>query len=141
MYERVRLFYIQRNIGDFHKDFYIQKIEKLAYHRSYYKILGKHHVAGARHKAFESTPVDINNWSYYAERFGSEPDGQLQIELFDNNCTLSMEVCCLDRFRKTVNVSNFYDNGCGYFQQYNDTVQYFHLHSYDSKLKNDDVNN
>ena len=32
---------MQRKIGDFHKDFYIKQIEKLAYHRSYYKILGK----------------------------------------------------------------------------------------------------
>ena len=50
LYERVNLFSIQRKIGDFHKDFYIQKIGKLAYHRSYYKILGKHHVADVRHK-------------------------------------------------------------------------------------------
>ena len=41
MYERVKLFSIQRNIGDFNKDFYIQQIEKLAYHHSYYRILGK----------------------------------------------------------------------------------------------------
>ena len=27
IYERVKLFSIQRNIGDFHKDFYIQQIE------------------------------------------------------------------------------------------------------------------
>ena len=36
LYERVKLFSIQRNIGDFHKDFCIQQIKKLAYHRSYY---------------------------------------------------------------------------------------------------------
>ena len=30
---------MQRKIGDFHKDFYIKQIEKLAYHRSYYKYL------------------------------------------------------------------------------------------------------
>ena len=41
MYERVELFSIQCKIGDFHKDFYIQQIEKLAYHRTYHKILGK----------------------------------------------------------------------------------------------------
>ena len=35
MYERVKLFSIQCKIGGFHKDFYIQQIEKLAYHRSY----------------------------------------------------------------------------------------------------------
>ena len=31
MYDRVEMFSIQRNIGDFHKDFYIKQIEKLAY--------------------------------------------------------------------------------------------------------------
>ena len=50
------MFSIQHKIGDFHKDFYIKETEKLAHHRSYYKILGKHHVADVRHKAFESTP-------------------------------------------------------------------------------------
>ena len=58
---------MQRKIGDFHKDFYINGIEKLAYHRSYYKIIGKHHVTDVRHKEFESTPGDISTWSYYAE--------------------------------------------------------------------------
>ena len=60
MYEIVKMFSIQHMIDDFHKDFYIQQIEKLAYHRSYYKIIGKHHVADVRHKAFESTPGDIS---------------------------------------------------------------------------------
>ena len=41
LHERVKLFSMQRKIGDFHKYFYIKQIEKLAYHRSYYKILGK----------------------------------------------------------------------------------------------------
>ena len=40
MYERVKLFSIQRKIGGFKKDFYIQQIEKLSYHCSCYKILG-----------------------------------------------------------------------------------------------------
>ena len=78
LYERVKLFSIQRKIGDFHKDFYIQKFEKLAYHRSYYKIIGKHHVADVRHKAFESTPGNISNRPNYAEQFGFDPDGQIQ---------------------------------------------------------------
>ena len=41
LHERVKLFSMQRKIGDFHNEFYIKPIEKLAYHRSYYKILGK----------------------------------------------------------------------------------------------------
>ena len=50
---------MQIRIGDFHKDFYIKEIEKLAYHHSYYKILVKHNVAEVIHKAFESTPGEI----------------------------------------------------------------------------------
>ena len=94
------MFSIQLKIGGFHKDFYTQKIEKLAYHRSYYKILGKHHVADIRHKLFESTSGDMSARSEYSERFSFEPDSQLQNELFDNNCTLFMEGCCLYCFRK-----------------------------------------
>ena len=66
IHERVKLFSMQRNIGYFHKDFYIKQIEKLAYHRSYYKRLGKHHVADVRYKAFDSTPGDISTRSDYA---------------------------------------------------------------------------
>ena len=130
------MFSIQHKIGDFHKDFYIHQIEKLAYHRIYYKILGKNHVAGVRHKSLESTPCDISTRSDYAKRFRFVPDSQLQNELFDNNCTLSTEGCCLDCFRKKVNVSNFYGNGGGYVHQYNETVRKFHLHLSDAKLKN-----
>ena len=66
---------MQRKIVDFHKDFYIKQIEKLAYNLSYYKILGKHHVANVRDNAFESTPSEISTWYDYAEIFGFNPDG------------------------------------------------------------------
>ena len=125
---------MQRKIGDFHKDFYIKQIEKLAHHRSYYKILGKHHVPDVRHKAFESPPGDISTWSDYAEQFGFDPDGQIQNEFFDNNRSLSTEGFCLDRFIKQVNESGFYDNAGGDFHQSNDTVWEFYLHLSDSKL-------
>ena len=69
---------MQQKIGDFHNEFYIQQIKKLAYHHSYYKILRKNNVADVRHKAFESTPGDISTLSDYAERFGFDPDGQIQ---------------------------------------------------------------
>ena len=82
LHDRVKLFSVQRKIGDFHNGFYIKQIEKLAYHRRYYKILGKNHVADVRHKTFESTPGYISTRSYYAERFGFDPDGQIQNEFF-----------------------------------------------------------
>ena len=127
---------MQRKIGGFHKDFYIKQIETLAYHRSYYKILGKHHVADVRHKAFEYTPGDISTRSDYSERFGFNTDGQIQNEFFEKNCSLSIEGCCLYRFIKQVNVSSFYDNGGVDVHQSNDTIREFHLHLSDSKLQN-----
>ena len=97
----------------------------------------KNHVAGVRYKAFESTPDNISNWLDYAEKFSFVPNSKLQNEIFDRNCTLSMEVWCLDRFRKKVSIRNFYDNGGGYVHQTNDMVWEFHLNLSDSKLKND----
>ena len=47
-----------------------------------------------------------------------------------------MEGCYLYRFRKTVTVGNFYDNGGGYVHQQNYTLREFHLHLSDSKLQN-----
>ena len=94
---------MQRKISDFHNDFYIKQIEKLAYHRSYYKILEKHHVADVRHKAFESTPGDIITRSDYVEKIGFDTDGQIYNEFFDNNRSLSMEGCCLYHFIKHSN--------------------------------------
>ena len=41
LHERVKLFSMQRKIGDFHSEFFIKQIKKLAHHRSYYKIFGK----------------------------------------------------------------------------------------------------
>ena len=38
IHKRLKLFSIQRKIDDFQKNFCIKQIEKLAYHRSYYKI-------------------------------------------------------------------------------------------------------
>ena len=80
LYERVKLFSVQRKIGDFYKDFYIQKIEKLSYHCKNYKILGKHHVIDIIHEAFEYTTGDISTWSDYSEQLSFEPDCQLQNE-------------------------------------------------------------
>ena len=136
LYERIKLFSVQHKIGDFHKYFYIQQLEKLSYHHSYYKIIGKHHVADVRHKTFESTPGDISNWSNYAEWFSFEPEGQLKNELFENNFTLSTEGCCLYWFRKQSMWEFFNDNCGGYVHQYNDTVQEFYLNLSDSKLQN-----
>ena len=47
-----------------------------------------------------------------------------------------MEGCCIYRFRKTVNASNFYDNVGEYVHQSNYTVREFHLHLSDSKMQN-----
>ena len=84
----------------------------------------------------ESTLGDISTRSDYAERFVFDPDGQIHNEFFDNNRSLSMEGCCLDRFIKQGNVSSFYGNGGGNVHQSNDTIREFHLHLSNSNLQN-----
>eukprot|EP00978_Attheya_sp_CCMP212_P009286 scaffold21956_cov70-Attheya_sp.AAC.2 len=112
---------IQAKTPDFERGRLYEKIETLAYHQSYYKILGKLHVADDRQKAFASTPGDISTRSDYAEQFGFAPDGQLQSEYYDNNQTLSMEGCCLDHFLPTENVMNCITNGSEYLPSPEDT--------------------
>ena len=107
LHEIVQLFSMQHMIGDFHKDLYIKQIEQLAYHRSCYKILGNHHVADIRHRAFESTTGDISTRSDYAELFAFDTDGQIQNKFFDKNHSLSIEGCCLYCFIKQGNISSF----------------------------------
>ena len=82
-----------------------------------------------------STLGDISTRSDYAERFGFDTDGQIQNECFDNNRSLSMEGCCLDRFIKQGHVSSFYDNGGGDVHQSNYMIQKFHLHLSDSNMQ------
>ena len=88
---------------------------------------------------FDSAPGKIITQSDYSERFIFETNGQSQNELFDNYRTLSMEDCCLDRFRKIFNVRNSYDNGGEYVHQSNDTVRGFPLHLSYSKLQNSEM--
>ena len=76
LYDRVKPFPFNTRLVILQR-LYIQQIEKLAYHRSYYKILGKHHVADVRYKVFEYTPGYISTRSYYAKLFSFEHDGQL----------------------------------------------------------------
>ena len=90
LYERVKMFYVQRKIGDFHKDFIFNSLKNYPTTAVTTKYL-ENHVADIRHKAFESTPGDISNRSDYSKQFIFEPDNQLQNEFFDNNRTLSME--------------------------------------------------
>ena len=70
----------------------------------------------------------LSTRSDYAERFGFDPDGQIQNEFFDNNRSLSMEGCCLDRFIEQSNERSFNDNCGGDVHQSNDTIREFHLH-------------
>jgi hypothetical protein len=134
---RKKLFKLERSIGEFHRSFYIPSIEKLAYHRSYYRILGKHHVADVRQKAFRSRPGDIATRSDYAEKFGFEPDGQLQGEYFSNNRSLSMEGCCLEHFLHTDNVRDtFSETPHDYVPDDSDVSKVFHSHLSDCAFQN-----
>eukprot|EP00978_Attheya_sp_CCMP212_P041629 scaffold240978_cov74-Attheya_sp.AAC.1 len=108
---RKKLFKLEKKIGEFHEEYYRPSIERLIYHRSYYKILGKNNVAAIRQDAFQNSPGSIATRSDYAEKFSFAPNGQLQGECFSNNRSLSMEGCCLDHFTTPLHLINMQTPG------------------------------
>jgi len=133
---RKKLFKLEKKIGEFHRDYYLPSIERLVYHRAYYKILGKNNVAAIRQDAFQSSPGSIATRSDYAEKFSFAPDGQLQGEYFSNNRSLSMEGCCLDHFTSPVHLVNLQTPGIAYVPNQNDVQRVFHSHFSDMAKQN-----
>ena len=77
---RKNIFKQKNNIGELHQEYYLPSIERLVYHRSYYKIIGKNNVAYIRHNALKSLPGSIATRSDYDENFSFYPERQLQGE-------------------------------------------------------------
>ena len=133
---RKKLFKLEKKIGEFHSEYYLPSIEKLVYHRSYYKILGKNNVASIRQEAFQSSPGSIATRSDYAEKFSFAPDGQLQGEYFSNNRSLSMEGCCLDHFKSPLQIINMQSPDVAYVPEDQDVQRVFHSHFSDMSKQN-----
>eukprot|EP00978_Attheya_sp_CCMP212_P013312 scaffold33437_cov68-Attheya_sp.AAC.7 len=123
-----KLFKLEKKIGEFHEEYYRPSIERLVYHRSYYKILGKNNVAAIRQDAFQNSPGSIATRSDYAEKFSFAPDGQLQGEYFSNNRSLSMEGCCLDHFTTPLHLINMQTPGVAYVPKDEDVQCVLHSH-------------
>eukprot|EP00978_Attheya_sp_CCMP212_P009408 scaffold22285_cov77-Attheya_sp.AAC.1 len=134
---RKKLFKLEKKIGEFHEEYYRPSIERLVYHRSYYKILGKNNVAAIRQDAFQNSPGSIATRSDYAEKFSFAPDGQLQGEYFSNNRSLSMEGCCLDHFTTPLHhLINMQTPGVAYVPKDKDVQRVFHSHFSDMSTQN-----
>ena len=109
---RKNIFKQKNNIGELHQEYYLPSIERLVYHRSYYKIIGKNNVAYIRHNVFKSSTGSIATHSDYAEIFSFSPDRQLQGEYFSNNRSLSMKGCRLDHLTTTLQLYKYATARC-----------------------------
>ena len=82
----------------FIKDFYLPILEKYAYHRPHFILLGKNESGALRKGVLK--PGDVETTRDYAERLSFKLDNEIMSLNFGNSVSLSMEGVSVRRFSK-----------------------------------------
>ena len=100
MYTRKELVMMETTKYDFHKNFYIPAIQKLAFHLPHVRILGKNHCGELRRTAFKWRELfqDVLCRRDYAERVLASFSNQIQSEYYGGNRSVSIEGIALEHF-------------------------------------------
>ena len=117
----------------FINDYYLPMLEKYAYHRPHYILLGKNVSGLTRKKAMK--PGDIETTRDYAERLSFKLDKEIMSLNFGNSVSLSMEGVSVRYFKKEVSSDNVLDKET-FFDFEKDTILDFHSHLSDSCIQN-----
>ena len=90
----------ETKISDFHTSFYIQSIQKLAFHLPHVRILGTNHCGAMRRKAFKRREIfqDLLCSRDYAERLVASFAHQIQSEYYGGNRSVYIEGITLEYF-------------------------------------------
>jgi len=81
---------LKRSIGEFHKDYHIPFLKKLAYHLPYVRMLGRKHCGNERARA-AATLNQLLIRRDYADRWKAVFHEEIQSEHFGNSRSLSIE--------------------------------------------------
>ena len=91
---------METTISNFHTSFYIPEIQKLAFHITHVKILGKNHCGEYRQTVF----IRRLSFQYvlrrcrYVERLFASFDHKIQSEYYGRNLSVSIEGIALEHF-------------------------------------------
>ena len=91
---------METTISDFHTNFYIPDIPKLAFHLPHVRILGTNHCGEMQRTAFKRHELfqDVLFHRDYAERLVSSFYNQIQLEYYGGNISVSIEGISLEHF-------------------------------------------
>ena len=129
---RKQLTSLRRPLAEFYRDFYFPMLEKYAYHRPHYILLGKYETGGLRKAALK--PGDVDSERDYAESLTLEANNQIQSEHFGDSRNLYLEGCFCRTFKAEV-VRLHHDGRLEYFTD-EDIDTAFHCHLSDDNTQN-----
>ena len=100
IYTRKELEMMETTISDIHTSFYIQAIQKLAFHLPHVCILGTNHCSELQQTAFKQRELfqDVLCRRDYAERVVARFANQIQPEYYVGNRSMSIEGIALEHF-------------------------------------------
>lgn len=108
-------------------------LEKYAYHRPHFILLGKNESGALRKAALK--PGDVETTRDYAERLSFKLDNEIMSLNFGNSVSLSMEGVSVRHFSKE-KTSLFLSDKFTEFDEKTDTSMEFHSHLSDSSIQN-----
>jgi hypothetical protein len=128
---RKQITLFRRDLRKFIRDFYLPMLEKYAYHRPHYILLGKYETGADRKSALR--PGDAETHRDYAERLLFEFTNEIMSEHFGNSRSLSMEGSTVRFF--PAQLAEIYREGMPAVLQ-DHTAMHFHSHFSDDSMQN-----
>jgi hypothetical protein len=130
--QRKHLTLLKRPIKVFFKDHYLPLLEKYAYHRAHFVLLGKYETGASRKSAL--TPGDAETTRDYAERLSFEFTQEIMSQHFGDSRDMSMEGSSARTFR--AEAIELFQKGLLEVLGDADATMEFHSHFSDDNLQN-----
>ena len=124
---------MEKPFSVFMDEFYLPTLEKYAYHRHHFILLGKNESGALRKEALK--PGDFETTRDYAERLSFKLDNEITSLNFGNSVSLSMEGASVRHFSNEMVSSYASDKSLSYDAKDN-TLMEFHSHLSDSCIQN-----
>jgi hypothetical protein len=130
--QRKHLTLLKRKLSIFFKEHYLPMLEKYAYHRAHFVLLGKYECGALRKSALE--PGDAETTRDYAERLSFEFTQEIMSQHFGDSRDMSMEGSSVKTF--TEEDIRAYRDGLLQLLNETDATMDFHSHFSDDNLQN-----
>ena len=130
---RKQMVLMKKPFNVFINEYYLPVLEKYAYHRPHFILLGKNETGALRKAALK--PGDLETTRDYAERLSFKLDNEIMSLNFGNSVSLSMEGVSVRHFSKE-KIDSYSSDKSIVFDEKKDSSMDFHSHLSDSCIQN-----